>query len=199
MKNKKNEMILLMIVAVLVIVLIVMCVTKSMNKKPEKAVNSFIENLKVGDFNTAKTYTSDNTMDALEIGTNVEELEMVKYYFKYIDVKVLEVTKSSNQAIVKAEIKNKDLKAILQNYIKKALEISLEQINSTNKDESIEDQLLNYFIAQFEAQEIENVTTTVDIVLNKVDGKWKVVIDKTLRDALLPGLSEINNLYTIAA
>lgn len=199
MKNKKNEMILLMIVAVLVIVLIVMCVTKSMNKKPEKAVNSFIENLKVGDFNTAKTYTSDNTMDALEIGNNVEELEMVKYYFKYIDVKVLEVTKSSNQAIVKAEIKNKDLKAILQNYIKKALEISLEQINSTNKDESIEDQLLNYFIAQFEAQEIENVTTTVDIVLNKVDGKWKVVIDKTLRDALLPGLSEINNLYTIAA
>ena len=175
MKNKKNEMILLMIVAVLVIVLIVMCVTKSMNKKPEKAVNSFIENLKVGDFNTAKTYTSDNTMDALEIGTNVEELEMVKYYFKYIDVKVLEVTKSSNQAIVKAEIKNKDLKAILQNYIKKALEISLEHINSTNKDESIEDQLLNYFIAQFEAQEIENVTTTVDIVLNKVDGKWKFV------------------------
>lgn len=199
MKNKKIEIVLAIVVAILVIVSIVFCVTKLSNKKPEESVKSFVDSLKLGDFATAKTYTADNTMDALEIGENAEEVEMIKYYFKYLDVKVIDVTKASNQAIVKVDIKNKNLKTILQNYIKKAVELSMQQINSSNSTESIEEQLLNYFSAQFESQEIEEITTTVDIVLNKVDGKWKVVIDEKLRDGLLPGLTDINNLYTIAA
>ena len=40
------------------------------------------------------------------------------------------------------------------------------------------------------------LTTSVDIVLTKVDKEWKIVIDEALRDALLPGLSELSNLYS---
>ena len=63
----------------------------------------------------------------------------------------------------------------------------------------MENQLKEYFKSQFESEEITNVTNTVDIVLNKVDGQWKVVVDENLRDALLPGLSEVSNMYSFAA
>lgn len=198
MKNKVLKIVLIAIAIVLVIALVVYGVVKLLEKKPENSIQSFVEALKNGDFELAKTYTSDETMDALEISED-DDLEMMKLYFKCIDLKILEVTKAKDQAVVKVEITNKDLKTILQNYIQKALELAMSQINSNETQESMETELLEYFKSQFDSDEIQNITTTVDVVLNKVDGEWKVVIDETLRDALLPGLSEINNIYSMAA
>ena len=124
---------------------------------------------------------------------------MMKLYFKCLNIKVVQVTKSRNQAIVKAEITNKDLKTILGNYIQEALKLALQNISSKEDQETMENQLKEYFKSQFESEEITNVTNTVDIVLNKVDGQWKVVVDENLRDALLPGLSEVSNMYSFAA
>ena len=59
----------------------------------------------------------------------------------------------------------------------------------------MENQLLQYFKSQFEAEGIETVTTTVDVVLNKVDGKWKVVVDSNLRNSFLPGLYSLSNVF----
>lgn len=199
MKNKILRVALLVLAIVIIVVLAVLGVTRLIDKKPEASVKSFVEALKAGDFETAKKYTSDETWTALEIADNSEDLEMMKLYFKSLDIKVVQVTKSRNQAIVKAEITNKDLKTILGNYIQEALKLALQNISSKEDQETMENQLKEYFKSQFESEEITNVTNTVDIVLNKVDGQWKVVVDENLRDALLPGLSEVSNMYSFAA
>lgn len=199
MKNKILRVALLVLAIVIIVVLAVLGVTRLIDKKPEASVKSFVEALKAGDFETAKKYTSDETWTALEIADNSEDLEMMKLYFKSLNIKVVQVTKSRNQAIVKAEITNKDLKTILGNYIQEALKLALQNISSKEDQETMENQLKEYFKSQFESEEITNVTNTVDIVLNKVDGQWKVVVDENLRDALLPGLSEVSNMYSFAA
>ena len=201
MKNKVLKIVLGIIVIALVVALIVFGITKLLEKKPENSIKSFVEALKNGDFVTAQYYASDETMSALEISEDNEneDLEMMKLYFKCLDVKVVDVTKAKNQAVVKVEITNKDLKTILQNYIQKALEIAMSKLNSNQTEESMETELLEYFKSQFDSEDIENVTTTVDVILNKVDGEWKVVIDENLRDALLPGLTDVSNMYSTAA
>lgn len=201
MKNKILRVALLVLAIVIIVVLAVLGVTRLIDKKPEASVKSFVEALKAGDFETVKKYTSDETWTALEIVDNSEDedLEMMKLYFKCLNIKVVQVTKSRNQAIVKAEITNKDLKTILGNYIQEALKLALQNISSKEDQETMENQLKEYFKSQFESEEITNVNNTVDIVLNKVDGQWKVVVDENLRDALLPGLSEVSNMYSFAA
>lgn len=135
----------------------------------------------------------------LGIDSETEDIEMVKLFFKNVNLNIVEVTKDSNQAIVKVEITNRDLKTIMQNYMQKALELAMSSINSSNTTEDMESQLQEFFKSQFESTQIENVTTSVDIVLTKVDGDWKIVLDENLRDAILPGLTEISNLYTTMA
>ena len=59
----------------------------------------------------------------------------------------------------------------------------------------MENELKEYFKSQFSSEDIETKTTNVDIVLNKVDGKWKVVIDSNLTNAFLPGLYSATNIF----
>jgi hypothetical protein len=199
MKNKILKIVLAVVLVVVVVAAIVLVVTKVNDKKPADSVLSFTEALQNGDFDTAKSYTSDETWEALEIDTESDDLEMMTCYFKCLNVNVEEVTKSKDQAIVKVEFTNKNLKTIIQKYIQKALELAMSTINSSSSEDDMETQLLDYFKSLFDSDEIENVTTSVDVVLNKVDGEWKVVVTEELRDAMLPGLSELNNLYTVAA
>lgn len=199
MKNKILKIVLGIVIGIIAIVTIVFIVTKLSEKKPSDAVVSFVENLQNGELEIAKSYTSDNTFSAFGFDTENDDLEMIKYYFKYLDVNVVDITKSKSEAIVRVELNNKNLKTILQKYIQKALELAMSSLGSSEKKDGMEAELLEYFKSKFESEEIDTVTTTVDIVLNKVDKEWKVVVTEELRDAILPGLSDINNLYSIAA
>lgn len=199
MKNKILKIVLGIVIGIIAIVTIVFIVTKLSEKKPSDAVVSFVENLQNGELEIAKSYTSDNTFSAFGFDTENDDLEMIKYYFKYLDVNVVDITKSKSEAIVRVELNNKNLKTILQKYIQKALELAMSSLGSSDKKDGMEAELLEYFKSKFESEEIDTVTTTVDIVLNKVDKEWKVVVTEELRDAILPGLSDINNLYSMAA
>ncbi len=199
MKNKALKIILCIVVLVIVIAVIIFGIIKLTAKNPTDSVTYFIEYLKSGDLNGAKEYTNESSLEMLGIDSETEDIEMVKLFFKNVNLNIVEVTKDSNQAIVKAEITNRDLKTIMQNYMQKALELAMSSINSSNTTEDMESQLQEFFKSQFESTQIENVTTSVDIVLTKVDGDWKIVLDENLRDAILPGLTEISNLYTTMA
>ncbi len=199
MKNKILKIVLGIVIGIIAIVTIVFIVTKLSEKKPSDTVVSFVENLQNGELEIAKSYTSDNTFSAFGFDTENDDLEMIKYYFKYLDLNVVDITKSKSEAIVRVELNNKNLKTILQKYIQKALELAMSSLGSSEKKDGMEAELLEYFKSKFESEEIDTVTTTVDIVLNKVDKEWKVVVTEELRDAILPGLSDINNLYSMAA
>ena len=196
MKNKVLKIVLAVLVLVVVIVAVVFGILKLTAKNPADSVTGLVECLKNGDFQGANVYVNGDNTEALGIDSETEDIEMIKLFFSNLNLNIVEVTKDKDQAIVKAEITNKDLNTIMQNYMKKALELAMSSINTSTTTEDMETQLLDYFKSQFTSTEIENITTSVDIVLIKVDKEWKVVLDETLRDALLPGLSELSNLYS---
>ena len=193
--DKKTKMIVYAVAAVILILLVVVCVAKIRASKPVTALNNLVKELNNGNFKKAGEYCADNTMDLFGVDENVEDLEMVKLYYKNIDIKVNKVTKSKDTAVINVEISNKDLGKILNNYMNKAKELALENLNKKVTTKDMENQLLQYFKSQFEAEGIETVTTTVDVVLNKVDGKWKVVVDSNLRNSFLPGLYSLSNVF----
>lgn len=193
--DKKTKMIVYAVAAVILILLVVVCAAKIKASKPATALNNLVKELNNGNFKKAGEYCADNTMDLFGVDENIEDLEMVKLYYKNIDIKVNKVTKSKDTAVINVEISNKDLGKILNNYMNKAKELALENLNKKVTTKDMENQLLQYFKSQFEAEGIENVTTTVDVVLNKVDGKWKVVVDSNLRNAFLPGLYSLSNVF----
>ena len=193
--DKKTKMIVYAVAAVILILLVVVCAAKIKASKPATALNNLVKELNNGNFKKAGEYCADNTMDLFGVDENIEDLEMVKLYYKNIDIKINKVTKAKDTAVINVEISNKDLGKILNNYMNKAKELALENLNKKVTTKDMENQLLQYFKSQFEAEGIENVTTTVDVVLNKVDGKWKVVVDSNLRNAFLPGLYSLSNVF----
>lgn len=196
MKNKVLKIVLVILILAVVAVAVVFGILKLTAKNPADSVTGLVECLKDGDFQGANVYVNGDNTEALGIDSETEDIEMIKLFFSNLNLNIVEVTKDKDQAIVKAEITNKDLNTIMQNYMKKALELAMSSINTSSTTEDMETQLQEYFKSQFTSTEIENVTTSVDIVLTKVDKEWKVVIDEALRDALLPGLSELSNLYS---
>ena len=193
--DKKTKMIIYAVAAVILILLVVVCAAKIKASKPATALNNLVKELNNGNFKKAGEYCADNTMDLFGVDENIEDLEMVKLYYKNISIKVNKVSKSKDTAVINVEISNKDLGKILNNYMNKAKELALENLNKKVTTKDMENQLLQYFKSQFEAEGIENVTTTVDVVLNKVDGKWKVVVDSNLRNSFLPGLYSLSNVF----
>lgn len=196
MKNKVLKIVLAILILAVVAVAVVFGILKLTAKNQADSVTGLVECLKDGDFQGANVYVNGDNTEALGIDSETEDIEMIKLFFTNLNLNIVEVTKDKDQAIVKAEITNKDLNTIMQNYMKKALELAMSSINTSSTTEDMETQLQEYFKSQFTSTEIENVTTSVDIVLTKVDKEWKVVIDEALRDALLPGLSELSNLYS---
>lgn len=198
MKNNKLLVIIACVVlAVVVIVGLVFGITKISKggKNPADSVTGFIDALKNVEIEKAAAFTIDGKNDTFDLGTDSENaIEMVKLYFKNLQYSVKNTTKEKDTAVVTLEISNKDLKSIISMYTAKALEIALSKLsenpNATEAD--METELLNYFKTLFDSEEIETVTTTVDVNLNKVDKEWKVVVDEALRDAMLPGMNEVN-------
>lgn len=192
--KKTTKMIISAIAILLVILAIVILISNISNKKPSKAVENFAKELSKGNFTKAKEYTADDTFAALGIELDSEEIEMIKLYYKNLDVKVTKVNKAKDTAVVTVEISNKDLGKILSNYMKKAQELALQKVTSKSSVESMEKELEEYFKSLFEGDAIETISNSIDVVLTKQDGKWKVIVDDTLRDTLLPGLYSATNI-----
>lgn len=193
--DKKTKMIVYAVVAVFLIFLVVICAAKIKASKPATALNNLVKELNNGNFKKAGEYCVDNTMDAFGIDESIEDLEMVKLYYKNISIKVNKVTKSKDSAVLNVDVSNKDLGKIFSNYMGKAQELALEKLNTKKSTKDMENELKEYFKSQFSSEDIETKTTNVDIVLNKVDGKWKVVIDSNLTNAFLPGLYSATNIF----
>ncbi len=198
MKNNKLLVIICCaILAVVVVFGVVFGITKISKggKNPADSVTGFIEALKNVEVEKAAGYTTDGNTGSLDLESNNEDaVEMVKLYFKNLQYSVKNTTKEKDTAVVTVEISNKDLKTIFAMYATKAYEIALSKLNgnSNTTELDMETEMLEYFKTLFDSQEVQTVTNTVDVKLNKVDKEWKVVVDEALTDAMLPGINEVN-------
>ncbi len=195
MNKKKIGIIVGIVVLLIVVVAVGFGITKLVTgEKPQDTLVEFVEALKSGDFEKATNLAADGTMGTLDIEeSDTESLEMMKLYFKNLNVNVDNVSAKKEEATITATISNKDLGNIIELYINKALEIAKANISNPSEDTSAsQEELMTYFKSLFDSNEVEIVSTPVEAKLVKADGQWKVVVDEKVRDAILPGLAEFN-------
>ena len=53
----------------------------------------------------------------------------------------------------------------------------------------------NYLIEELKNEDIQNVTSTKSIIVEKQDGKWKISEENDIVDILLPGFNEVINSF----
>ena len=96
---------------------------------------------------------------------------------------------NEEEAKIEVEITNKNYKNIFQNFTKKVVQKIL------NNEKPSDEEAGQYLMEELKNKEVGQTTTTQEITIRKEEGKWKVVVDENLQNAIFPGLSEAVNGY----
>ncbi len=185
-KTKKVSLITTGVAAVaiiaLVVVLTILMVTSS---NPKKSVDGLLTNLKAGDFEKAKEFMTGDGL--VEEDAFNEEGE--KYLFDKLSWKITNITEEKENATIELEITNKDFKTIITNYSQKILKAVFGGENVTEETAG------NYLVEELKNEGVQMTTATKTIQAIKEDGKWKIVGNDDLTNALLPGLQDAMNAF----
>ncbi len=185
-KTKKVSLITTGIAAVaiiaLVVVLTILMVTSS---NPKKSVDGLLTNLKAGDFEKAQEFMTGDGL--VEEDAFNEEGE--KYLFDKLSWKITNITEEKENATIELEITNKDFKTIITNYSQKILKLVFGGENIT------EETAANYLVEELKNEGVQTTTATKTIQAVKEDGKWKIVGNDDLTNALLPGFQDAMNSF----
>ncbi len=175
--KKSNNLIIIIAIAAAVVAVIATIIAMSTgNNSPKKAVEDELKQLKTGAY--AQELLSGFVQE--EDGFNTEAQKLL---FEKLEWKILSEKEEGETATVEVEITNKDFKAIMGNYMQKALKAAM-----TGK--TTENDMTNYLMEELRNEEIGTVTQTQSITLEKKDGKWEVVEDDNFVNSVLPGLYE---------
>lgn len=197
-KKEKKGVAIRIIVTVIILLAIIGLIYLAI-PSPEKVVNNVFSDLKKGDFQNIEQYVNYNEL-VEDTGMNTdsetemtqEEIDKEKLLYEDLEWKIKSVEKEENTATVEVETTNKDYKTIFNNYFQ-----TLIQKVFSNEDLS-DEQIENSFVEELQKEDIEKVTTTQTLTLTKQDGKWRLVVDDSLKNAIYPGLEDaINSINNI--
>ena len=197
-KKEKKGVAIRIIVTVIILLAIIGLIYLAI-PSPEKVVNNVFSDLKKGDFQNIEQYVNYNEL-VEDTGMNTdsetemtqEEIDKEKLLYEDLEWKIKSVQKEENTATVEVETTNKDYKTIFNNYFQ-----TLIQKVFSNEDLS-DEQIENSFVEELQKEDIEKVTTTQTLTLTKQDGKWRLVVDDSLKNAIYPGLEDaINSINNI--
>ncbi len=184
-KEKKKSIAFRTIVIVIVLLAIIGLIYIAL-PSPARAVQQMLRDLKSGDYEKVEEYVDYEELmnDSL---MSSEDAEKNKLFFKDLQFTVKNVTQKDDTATIELQTVNKDFKVIVENSAKKLL-----QKYFSSEDAEIEEILLE----ELQKEDIPTVTTTKEITVQKQDGKWKVVVDDNLKEAIFPGLQDSLNAVT---
>lgn len=189
-KEKKIGMITRTIAIAIILVIIIALIYIAL-PSPARVCQQMFRELKAGDFDQINEYVDYEQLINLPILSNESKSEEIKQLlFEDLQFKVKKVEQNEDKATIVAEVTNKNFKTILQNYTQKIMQNIFN--NENNSAENIE----NIFIEELKNKDIDKATSTQNITMEKKDGKWKVVVDENLRNAMFPNLEEALNAIT---
>lgn len=168
------------IVAVVIVAIIISMIC--MKPSPKKAVEDTFNQLKTG------AYAQEMLAGIMQGGDNIEA-EAQKLCFEKLQWKILSEKEEGETATVEVEVTNKDFKTIMANYMQKALKAAFS--GNTNQDE-----ISNYLMEELRNEEVETVTNTHTLTLQKQEGKWEITEEETFVKAVLPGLYEAMSAFS---
>ncbi|MCI8759584.1 MAG: hypothetical protein HFJ34_00375 [Clostridia bacterium] len=181
--KKTNNNTIIIGVGVLIVVAVAIIISMVfMKPSPKKAVEDSFNQLKAG------TYAQEMLAGIMQGEDNVEA-EAQKLCFEKLQWKVLSEKEEGETAKVEVEVTNKDFQTIMSNYMQKALKAAFS--GNTNQDE-----MSNYLMEELRNEEVQTVTNTHTLTLQKQDGKWEITDEETFVKAVLPGLYEAISAFS---
>ena len=197
-EKKEKKGVAVRIIIIVIVLLAIIGLIYLAIPSPEKVVNNTFSDLKNGDFENIEQYINYNEL-VEDTGMNYsqgemteEEKEKEKLLYEDLQWSIKSVQTEENTAIVEVETTNKDYRTIFNNYFQTLIQKVFSNEDLT--DEQIEDS----FVEELQKEDVEKVTTTQTINLVKQDGKWRIVVDENLKNAIYPGLEDaINSINNI--
>lgn len=109
-----------------------------------------------------------------------------------LEYKIISSEEDKDKAVVKVELTNtnigKVIKEMMANLFSLAMSEAFKADSEKMTDEQMEQKSIEFFDEALSKNKDEKVTSTVDIKLNKVDGKWKIDMDSDLQNAIMGDL-----------
>ncbi len=175
-KAKKKKSIFLRTISVVLVLLIVIGLIYIALPSPARTLQQAMRSLKAGNYEKLEEYMDYNQLMSASV-LSTENEEQNKLFFEDLEF----VVKEWDTATIQVETTNKDFKKVVQNAVTNLL----QQYFSSESTE-IGDVLLE----ELKNEDVGTTSTTQTITVQKIDGKWKVIVDDNLRSAIFPGLVE---------
>ena len=182
-KNKKGGIIARTIAVILVLCIVIGLIYIAL-PSPARVLEQCLRDLKAGNFEQAQQYIDYKELSDVPALRTQENTENDKLLYEDLQWNIKKIEKNSNETKIDVEITNKNYKTIFQNYTKKLIQKLFNNESTSNEE------MEQYLIEEFKNQNVDKVTTEQTITVQKQDGKWKVVVDENLRNAIYPGLTE---------
>lgn len=189
-KSNGKKVVLIIITSIVIIALVfgIFFLVNKVNEsnKVEGVINSFFEALKNSNQETVNQYADYNqlinSIDEMILQDDSDELE--KELFNNIEWVIEDVEKNDNETVAIVEVKNKDFKDVMTNWMKELVSAKSAGIEVTN--EYALEKLTN------ELKEEENFKTVIKKITVKEDnGNMKIIVNEDLRDLVFPGIDSV--------
>ena len=190
-KGKKRN-IFARIVAIIIILAIVIGIIVIALPSPARALEEMFRDLKAGKMSDIDKYVDYNSLIDIPALGNLEGADSAdndKILYEDLQWNIKKIEKNEEEAKIEVEITNKNYKNIFQNFTKKVVQKIL------NNEKTSDEEAGQYLMEELKNKEVGQTTTTQEITIRKEEGKWKVVVDENLQNAIFPGLSEAVNGY----
>ena len=190
-KGKKRN-IFARIVAIIILLAIVIGIIVIALPSPARALEEMFRDLKAGKMSDIDKYVDYNSLIDIPALGNLEGADRTdndKILYEDLKWNIKKIEKNEEEAKIEVEITNKNYKNIFQNFTKKVVQKIL------NNEKPSDEEAGQYLMEELKNKEVGQTTTTQEITIRKEEGKWKVVVDENLQNAIFPGLSEAVNGY----
>ena len=190
-KGKKRN-IFARIVAIIILLAIVIGIIVIALPSPARALEEMFRDLKAGKMSDIDKYVDYNSLIDIPALGNLEGADSAdndKILYEDLQWNIKKIEKNEEEAKIEVEITNKNYKNIFQNFTKKVVQKIL------NNEKPSDEEAGQYLMEELKNKEVGQTTTTQEITIRKEEGKWKLVVDENLQNAIFPGLSEAVNGY----
>lgn len=197
--KKKNSKIRIIttIIAIIIIILLLAIYLKNnkdidITKEPIKIIETTFSALKEGKKEDAKKYIDYNKLIAsLDEMILKGDSKIEKDLFDNMSWDIKEIRVEEDSAIATIQVKNKNFKNILANWMK-------EIINQKSLGKEITEEIVLEKLQKSIENEIENKEVTRDIILTKKQDIWNIEVNDDLRDLVYPGIDSVISVLTQA-
>jgi len=118
--------------------------------------------------------------------------ESIEYLVKRIEVEVTDSNIDGDTATVTADITNINFSIVMQEFMTQAMGIAMDNALSEDpmSQEEMDSMVEDLLIEILQSEDIETVTNTTEISLEKINGKWKINYNEEIQNAIFFGIAD---------